>query len=379
MFNYNALLPNQVFAGNVYGSFGNLKRFKDMFGCKFKARIGKSRSAEYGDVEIELLDIDKYNHKTYINNLDDEFSYDNNDESDYDTFDDGLMLVFTSPCILLNNVGMSEPSLNNIRQHLEKIFGQDSFTIQEKSGIIIKQDNVENYVSVWKMKRPMERAITAGSTIYIYFNRYIDDNIKEGIDILMKEGLGERKGEGFGRITVYPMVHEKYYYASLKKSEIIEKPEGYPPGIVQSIFINIVKKAFTEKVRTVAVLEARKFEHIPKNSLLGRLNLMLENSNPKTFKDKIYQLKNIAKKQLESCTEDDKTNLYNYISEWDIEKTLNMLGDMGDYEKLARLAMFDVKTEESFLQFLWNTYLTTFLKELWLRNKVLTREEVKNK
>ncbi len=357
-FNYESLLPGQTFQGAIYGSYQDLDDFKEIMGHSFKAKMGKSKGVEYGDVKIDFLDIQEIKSSSLI---------------DENTLEEGVFLTFLSPCILYNEWGMSDPSFSSIEKHLQKILGQNSFTIKKS---IIKQEFIENYISVWKMKKPGERAISAGSSLYLYFEN-VDKNVLTGIDNLLKKGIGERLGEGFGRLQITPATVEKYILAVATKR--FEKPAGTPPTAVKHIFQVIVKEALFEKIKFEAAAEANKFSRLPKNSLLGRLKLMAGKAGYKEFSNKIAQLKDTAKNQLRNCRyyehNQAKESLLDYLKKYDEKKLFDLLNNLGEYEKLARLVEYDLKSQEDLLPLLWNTYLQTLLKELWWKNKQLQQKE----
>jgi CRISPR-associated protein Csx10 len=299
-FNYESLLPSQAFKGAIYGSSKDLEDLKKIVGHNFKAKMGKSKGAEYGDVIIELLNIQKIDSNSLINE---------------NILEEGIFFTFISPCILYNELGMSDPTFSNIERHLQKIFGKDTFTIE---GSIIKQEFIENYVSIWKMKKPGERAISAGSSLYLFFE-YVDNSILNGIYNLLEKGIGERLMEGFGRVQITPATVEKYILNTANKK--VEKPVGNPPAAVKHIFRAIVKEALFEKIKSEAIAETNKFKGLPKNSLLGRLKLMVGKTGYKNFSTKIAQLKETAKNQLRSCRyyehNQAKESLLDYLSRYD--------------------------------------------------------------
>jgi CRISPR-associated protein Csx10 len=351
-FNYESLLPGQTFVGSVYGSHQDLAAFKELMGQKFKAHLGKSKGTEYGDVEVEFLDIQKFDHHL---------------SSHEDYLEEGIFLNFISPCILLNDLGFSDPSLANIEKYLEDMFGKDTFTIE---GCIIKQEFIENYLSVWRMKRPLERAIAVGSTLYIYFE-HINERILKGLRELLEKGMGERLGEGFGRLQVVSATTEEYRLDNTK--EKLEKPDGPIPETMKQIFQEIIRDALLDIVKSKASTDANKFRNLPNNSLLGRLKLMADKADHSIFLSKVAQLREKAKNQLNNCYyvgSQGRESLFNYLKKQDEEKVLNNLfNNLGDYERLAMLTNFDIKEQKEYLQFLWNTYLQIFLKELWWMNK----------
>jgi len=284
IFHYEALNEEQLFVGRILGEEEDLKEFKTWFGCGFLAWVGRSKNAQYGQVEIELAEIEEIeeNVTELIND------------------DNTLVLTFLSPVILRNRYGFPEVSFRVLQEHLAKVLGTDGFTIEE---CYARAELVENFVSVWKLKRPAEKALAAGSTFKLTFNREPDSELQEKIKALCREGLGERRNEGFGRLTVNLATKERYSKDKLKPGEL-EKPEGSLPKEAKEIFKKIVHNNLETKMEKVAVDKSEEFftgeKKLLPNSLLSRLELLLrESGNMDEFSRKIKNLRDTARDKLE--------------------------------------------------------------------------------
>src|SRR5690554_2912530 len=239
IFNYEALLPGQIFKGRISGRPEIIKIFKDTFAGKFMARLGKSRSTEYGRVEIELSE--EEGSIIGEKNLEEQ---------------EGITITFVSHCVLLNRDGFSEPSLSCLESYLENIWEKDAFKIENA---VLKRTTVENYLAVWRMKRPLETALQAGSTIKICFNKDISyEEIKKGLVRLEEQGIGERRGEGFGQVKINLATAEKYLEKEIKT--ILEKPAGEAPEEVKSIFRLVLQARLRDELRLQAYDEADRFD-----------------------------------------------------------------------------------------------------------------------
>lgn len=363
IFNYEYLVPDQLFKGHIYGDKEVLLRFKDMFGTRIPGRLGRSKGAEYGQVEIELMDIYELEFdKGALNNC-------------LWEKEKGIFITFISPCIILNGFGTSDPSLYNLKCHLEKAFGDDAeFTIE---GSKIKPIFIENYLAVWNMKRPMEQAIDCGSTIKLKFNDSVEyeDAIKV-LSRLEEKGLGERKNEGFGQIKINIAPYDEYYEDNDKIK--IRKPMSSMPDIVKEIFKSAIIDKIMEKTKMEVLLTINNYSTYPKNTLLGRLGLILNTSRLEEF---IFEVKNLntpAKDQLKACIYSDRhvnKSLYQIFTGDNTKIIDEILGNMDDcYEHLMKEVEFNRLDEEDELKDkIYRTYYMTLIDQMRQKNK---KEEV---
>lgn len=357
IFNYEALLPDQVFKGKIYGDPETLTTFKETFKEIFLARLGKSRSAEYGRVKIFLSEIGET--ETQILGVED--------------FEERepVLLTFISPCILLNEHGFSDPSFSCLEYHLDKIWGKNSFKIKS---CIMKTTSIENYISVWGMKRPLETAIAAGSTIKLHFKEHLSyEEVNKGLLYLVEQGIGERRGDGFGRVKVNMAMAKEYYEKDVNIT--FEKPTGEGPKEVKKIFVSIIQEIFTEETELRAYRDADDFTKLPSSSLLGKLGLILSNSQEYDFKVIIDDLRDKAKTQIKECR-DKKYTLYEYIKEFDEKEVVNSIYNRNsDYLKLAKLVKYDLEKDKNFLSELRRIYFAVLFKRMRQKRQFLGKEE----
>ncbi|NLU11098.1 MAG: hypothetical protein GXW90_09250 [Tepidanaerobacter acetatoxydans] len=361
MFNYEALMPGQIFKGEIYGDSTTLREFRKTFGEKIIGRLGKSRNTEYGEVEISLSKI--------INEDIDALTDEDLEDEDY------ILLTFISPCILVNENGFPDPSLPNLKCYLENILGKDSFEIEN---CVMRTTSIENYISVWKMKRPIETAISAGSTVKLVFKNNLPfENIKNGFKKMANDGIGERKNEGFGRIKLNMATAEEYYKKTIKPNQ--NKPESKVPQGAKQIFENVIQNMFKEEFERKAYEDAAGFSRLPSNSLLGKLGLILSKcQKEEEFKKSIDELRNNAKSQLEDCRNKTKRcNLYEYIKNFDTTKTIESIYNditKADYLKLTKISEYNVKDEKELLLELWKIYFGVFFRRMRQMQKVAKKE-----
>lgn len=354
MFNYEALAPGQVFKGKIYGDANALADFKEAFSEEFSARLGKSKNAEYGKVEIALSEI-----------IDEDTDITNHDIKDKDF----ALLTFISPCILFNKNGFSDPSADNLKSYLEEIWGKESIDIDN---CVAKAGTVENYISVWGMKKPSETALTAGSTFKISFKTPVTEDIKKGLKRILKEGIGERRGEGFGRVKINMAMSKEYIKRDI--AAILEKPKTPVPEGARTIFKEIIKNMLKQQIEHEAYKDAREFNNLPSNNLLGKLGLMAANMDKEGFIKKIKQFRSKAKEQLHDCRKGNK-KLYDYIKEYNTDEAVrNILDDIiyKDYAELAEYADYESEKDNVLLKELWKVYFKSLFRNMRQKNQEIS-------
>lgn len=346
IFNYESLSEGQVFYGEIWGDYRELFKFKEIFSKKKHYKLGRSKNAQYGDVQINLLDIEK---------IDPEIDHDNE-----------VLITCVSPLILENKYGYPEASINLLHDYLQEALGYVDFKIEKCFAKVL---DVETFVSAWKMKRPKMRAFDIGSTFKIIFNSWIDNDLSSKLKNLVINGIGERKIEGYGRIVLNAVKQEKY-----QPLEIYEKkadmPTSEPPETVKYIFTNVVRKDIINLTEKRAIQNAKdiesKFLKKLNTSIIGRLELMLKDSlTSDDFINYIKELRKNANDKLKACRVTKQDTLYDVLiakKEPNFVALLNRLSEK--IENLAQKASFDYKNDQKFREELYRVYWFTFFSTL---------------
>jgi len=357
IFNYESLTEGQVFSGFISGEKKELEQFKNIFQNKIFAHIGRSKNTQYGKAEIELLDIH-------------EFKCDEIEDNE-------LTITFISPAILLNKFGYPEISIKTLKKYLASFLNlnENDFDVEQS---FAKSETIENFVSVWRIKKPLDRAFSAGSNFKINFKNELSNELKEKLKALQVEGIGERRNEGFGQIKINWGLEKRFDRKELKKPEI-DKPEGELPTIVKEIFTEIVKSNIKAAVEKEALYKAEEFnKNRLSNSFLGRLELILKaSSSDEDFKNKIKDLRKKAKEQLKKCRSEENT-LYDELKSkgFNLEDIFNNLPSRlkSSLEELANLAQFDFKKDTEFKIKFYKLYWLTFFRKMRNLNKMEERK-----
>ncbi|MBI5207063.1 MAG: hypothetical protein HY934_04650 [Candidatus Firestonebacteria bacterium] len=102
-------------------------------------------------------------------------------------------MTLISDAIIYNKQGFSTTKETDLIDELKITLG-DNIKINKA---FIKTGETENFVSIWKLRRPSETCFQMGSCFLI--NGLISSDKAKLLE-LEKNGIGERRGEGFGRI-----------------------------------------------------------------------------------------------------------------------------------------------------------------------------------
>lgn len=307
-FNYESIDSNQSFEGTISGDDKCIEEFYEKFSDIEQLRIGRSKSTEYGRVQF-ILEKDKDN------------SYPDLSLND----DNTISLTFLSNVILYNSNGLSSCSMENLTKYLkDKIPGLIAIP-----KAFLKTEEVENYVSVWKLKKTSEVSFQAGSCLLLEVSTTNIDAMKN----LQLAGIGERIHEGFGRIAFglqkKKSMNEFFELCEFEKV-IHSKPQPpQAPPLVKKTTIKTAEEYLHKitAVQALAIVDLNSEELRKKisSSQIGRLEGFCRFSNSEvSFQKKkekfittLNSLRETSKKKLNGCNFDG-SNLFKFISEVDI-------------------------------------------------------------
>ncbi|RLC16532.1 MAG: hypothetical protein DRI57_11065, partial [Deltaproteobacteria bacterium] len=340
IFNYEAVSPNQTFSGEILGSETDLQNLANA--CEKKewtSYIGRSRNAQYGKIRFGFMD------ETPIPCQEPEIEWD----------EEEISLTFLSNTIIYNDSGFSTTDVGVLENLLSV----------EITKTFIRKSEVENFVSVWRLKKPSETCFLAGSAFLLD----ISESDKTRLLEFQKTGIGERTHEGFGRCRFGWQIKENLDKYEDKPSAL-EKPEGPVPDkareILRALIINSIKK----QVVLTALDEQRVFKKIPSNSLIGRLEAIIKNKSQAEFAKALSQLKKSAKDKLERCTNKDQT-LREFLTEKKVptQSILNSPRN-GNLIKLCGEIDYAPGSNDGLASKLYQRYFSAFFSSMRKRAKM---------
>ncbi|MEK7274873.1 MAG: hypothetical protein AAB110_06425 [Candidatus Desantisbacteria bacterium] len=351
IFNYESIDPDQLFEGEIIGDEKTLQEFVGLVDNKFPIRLGRSKTAQYGRAELEIL-----------SGAPEELEV-------KDHLDDEIYLTFLSSVILYNENGFPNTSLADFKRYLAKALEIDSDRIQV-DGVFKKPVEIENFISTWRLKRPSEAAFQAGSCFSIKITGW-NDSIESKLIELQKEGIGERRGEGFGRIILNWQMKDSYTVKESKeKKRDTEKPDGKKPALTAKIFKDVIKENWRKMIEGKALKEYKEFSknenNSPTNALLGRLEMMLKSAagDMEQFLGKMLKLRKTAREKLEACRGKDKgkdVTLLDFIEDGnpDFQQAFNQESALG---KMGENIEYNPSTDTIFCNELYQLYWLTFFR-----------------
>jgi len=234
IFTYEGLSEGQQFTGDILGEEDDLNTIKSLFSRDKTIRIGRSKTAQYGEATIIFSDViipENAGQKTNIFSL-------------------------ISPAIVLNNNGISSTLLKDLEIHLG---------VKIKRAIV-RTTVVESYNRKWGTKKPSEVAYAPGSVF----------EIEGDISGALINGIGIRRNEGFGEIATANIIPSKI--AKDKSGSNVKKPNGKPPETVLNIFKTTVKKECTILAEHAAIFD--KITPKMPNALTTRLLAVFQAESP---------------------------------------------------------------------------------------------------
>jgi len=291
-FTYEAIQAFQAFYTEIIGQENDLKILQELLIGSPDLRLGRSRSSHYGEVAVDAGDITAYQRPTgNLENI---------------AFTETLSMTLLSDTIVYNQHGMAAVSLENLQAYLP-----EGVTLNTQPGkCFVRSRLQENFVSVWNQRRPADLTFQAGSCFWLELS---SPTALEALKQIEVTGLGERRGEGFGRV-VLGWQSEKSINTSDFEPSKSEIPSGEIPELTQKILQKTLEIKSRESVGVLATKKADEFSHrLPSKSLLGRLEQTLQNEGVKSMQSMIDQLAKPAKDKLKRCRSQNET-LQDFLS-----------------------------------------------------------------
>jgi len=298
-YNYESIDANQTFEGIISGDEESINKFYNYFSNVNQLKIGRAKTTEYGKVQFDL-----FNEPDAIAN---NIICDNGND---------ISLTFLSNVILYNDNGFATSSYSNLEGYLKTMISNNLII---KNAFLRTEEN-ENYVSVWKAKKPTEVSFKAGSCLLLTIDN--NDKVVAILNNLQNTGIGERTHEGFGRIIFGLQKEKQFTNSEVDKIKHLKPVGSEMPGLVKN---SVIKNAdsFLQNITAVEAINIVKDNSIRlkqekqiSSSQISKLEgfVKISNSDFEHFKNKINQLRIISQKKLKGCHFDDG-NLFVFLTE----------------------------------------------------------------
>jgi CRISPR-associated protein Csx10 len=335
IFNYESIGAGQTFEGNIYGSEEDLNKFISIFGNEDAIHLGRSRNAQYSMARFEIVS-------------------EKPEEIQNAALHNGeVSLTLLSNAVIYNENGFSTTDISM----LQKALG-DGIAIKKA---FIKTGDAEGFVSIWRLRRPSERCFLAGSCFLLE----VDEGARSRLEEFQREGIGERRAEGFGRVA-FGIPHQGELTLREEDDRKLQKPSWQMPSLAKDIAITVAKDFIKRQVELEGLKSAEDFskrkELLPSKSLVSRLEAMVKNSGEM----QIDKLRKTAKDQLEKCHNKNNT-LYEFLTNTQPQGLLNEVmkkNRQQDITKLCDETGFSPEADQNFQKEIYRIYFIVFFSAM---------------
>ncbi len=331
IFNYQSMDKGQSFEGCIFGKEEYIDRLTVLVKDGAPLYLGRSKTAQYGRISMEIYSQDGVPETCVGINL---------------AGREDVVMTMLSDTILYNENGFSEVSISLV----EKAVGS------KVKNSFIRKDIFENFVSVWRARKPMENVFSMGSCFLL-------EKVPENYRQMEASGLGERRSEGFGRVVFGLQSREKYTLSTSTEIPSCVKPTKLAVRILHKF----VEDAIRESIVLNAYEDADRFKNKPvSNSLVSKLAGFVYLEKP--FETSLGQLREIAAKQVENCNNGSET-LKDFLCNAGDKVTRHMKTSLNRIsQKLVTEAVFN-PDDKKLCKSMERLYLKSFFTQLRRSNK----------
>lgn len=272
VYNYESIDAGQYFEGLIVGDDDQLFNLCDKVGKAWECKIGRSKYTQYGNCTIslgEIEDVPKAEVKADKNNI--------------------VYLRLETPMLSWNGiVSRADDVLGQVAEYMNEVRATNKFHVKKdiaaewEADIYSSIEAVDNFVGIWKMKRPRVTGVAAGTVFALYkADKWSDDDYK-ALNEMLYEGVGSRTEEGYGQLRVW--IKNKYIIS--KKNDIVDNSDVVIKSReVKEVAKKILDEQLYQKVRMIAYQHAVAVENRPAQiaHLMSRLDAMVMNPNISSF------------------------------------------------------------------------------------------------
>ncbi len=248
IFYYESLNEGQAFQGEISGDTSAVAKLTSVLSSQFRARMGRSRSAQYGSVLVTLVDGGKSDSSTTLG------------AGKY-------VMTLQSPLVLLNENGHPTPTVTALEKVLAYALG--SGIKVEKAAAAFTQ--VEQFNAIWQAKSDKVPAFKEGSSFLM--------NLPENTNSLAQ--LGDWTEQGFGQVTFEPyQPNVSFKLETSAHAENGSLASTEKPKVSNALLADLLKAFEEEKgqleVKNKAIEAAQKPYKGIKNHLIGRVESVFQ-------------------------------------------------------------------------------------------------------
>ena len=279
IFQYEAIQAGQTFQGAVLGSQSELADLQKWLRDGSLIRVGRSRSAQYGETKFEWIGkIEKLcKHAEWNGFL---------SQSPPPNLGARLIITTLSPMLTVNDLG--HPDVNFPVQELAAVLGLKASDLTLSSSYT-RTETISGYNSHLRLPKQQGPAIGAGSVFEFKLPKSHNETDQKRLLKLERNGLGLRKNEGYGRIAVNRQDNIRLRKEIQLDSSTQQKKPGAPNGQVtlevQELLEGVVSRRCLAKMQAFAIDAANLIvdqipsNKLPSNALIGQFRVFLQHEN----------------------------------------------------------------------------------------------------
>ena len=295
LFQYEALKADQSFQGAVLGSMEDLVKLQTSLPHGSLISIGRSRSAQYGETEFEWIDETPKVLSSVLAEWNAFVDREDDDPEDIPQLLDNRLIITTlSPLLAVNDNG--HPDARFPIRELAEVLGIKPCELK-LSGSYTRTELISGYHSHLRLPRQQLPGIAAGS-VFVFNTEDVQDRINEkSLSQLEHDGLGLRKGEGYGRVAINRQDKLKLETETQLDDRGSYAPNGQIPHEIRNILEGVVLRRCLAEMQSLAMRAVGQIpKHtLPSNALLGRFRLFLQREN---LKESAKELLKLGKEKL---------------------------------------------------------------------------------
>ena len=254
VYRYVAIAPQQLFQAVILGAAADLQTFKTLLDQQPRLWLGGARSAGYGEVTIACTLDDAWRHET----------------ANLPATSTTVTMTLLSDAIVRDGDGQYARSLSGA------MFGLLNATINWQRSAI-KYTVVGGFNRTWGLPLPQTPALAAGSVLTW-------DNVQPAdLALLVERGIGERRNEGYGRISFAPTLQEAtrtatklQYRETLPPAQLTPSISIFPAATQTTLTMlgtRLLRQKLDQQLVTLIASYRIKRTTTTRNSLFGRVEL----------------------------------------------------------------------------------------------------------
>ena len=317
LYQYLNIENGQYFLGKITGKAKYLKLLEKYIKVDDIYRVGKSKTAEYGN--LKLIDVS--------------VSLSSKQEKIYHDF----AVLLTSDTIILDDNGNVTINKNAFVDKMKKLLGSD--IVLDRS--FINYEKVAGYNIIWNLPKEQVEAFKAGSIFSFKSER--------GVSLKDQYIIGQRTSEGYGNIRIIDISkYENNRKLNLNKYEEVHSSKDISElnKNFKDILVNAIKYSISDDILYDVVKNNSKTKL--NNSTIGRLLLMVKESNDlNDFINNISEIKDIKKNRVVK-------NLFTNVT--------SKVDDLPTIKDLKNLTSIDEET--------MNKYYLEYIKQILIQKKI---------